>query len=175
MVEASRDAPGERRAHRSRSGGRTNEQLARHAAEAAVSRRALSVTILDLRGRATFTDFFVVCTATSDTHGEGVAEIVIEKMREVGERPWHSEGDRHAQWRLLDYVDVIVHIFASEAREFYALERLWSEAPATVIKDDRVGADPEWEEQADATPGLTGYTAMDDIDDDESDDDKHEE
>ena len=125
------------------------------------------MTILDLRGLTTYTDFFVLSTATSDTHAGGVAEVVSERLLELGIKPWHVEGDRGANWLLLDYVDVVVHVFLAEARQFYALERLWADAAVTVIEDDEVDADVEWEAEESERPSLTGYSAMDDIEDDE--------
>jgi len=97
------------------------------AAEAALSRKALDVRLLDLRGIASFTDYFVICSGTSDTHIEGIADAVREAMDEAGERLWHREGPRKSEWVLLDYVDVVVHVFTRSAREQYDLERLWSE------------------------------------------------
>ena len=136
--------------------------IARVAADAALSRRARDVTILDLREVAAFTDFFVLCTGTSDTHIAGIADIVLEKMEEIGQRPWHLEGERHADWVLLDYIDVVVHIFSREAREFYALERLWVDATAIVLSEDDVELDPTWQESDEEAPTWTTFTAMDD-------------
>ncbi len=134
------------------------QAMAQVAAEAALSRRARNVTLVDLRGLGAFTDFFVICTGTSDTHAAGITEIVYQRMREEGNRLLHREGTRKAAWTLLDYVDVVVHVFTAEGREFYALERLWGEAPVTVLEDDEAQVDPTWED-ADAEPRP--FTARD--------------
>ena len=85
----------------------------------------------------------------------GIAEIVHQRMREEGNRLLHREGERKAAWTLLDYVDVVIHIFTAEAREFYALERLWGEAPVTVLEDDEGQVDPTWEDTAEEPRPLT--------------------
>ena len=150
------------------------EALAHAAAEAAASRRARNVTILDLRGLAAFTDFFVICTATSDTHAAGIADIVEESIEESGTKPWHREGSRGDRWMLLDYIDVVVHVFLADAREFYGLERLWADASPTVLEDDEVQVDTDWEEDEADTLAITRYTAMDDLADEGETDEGHE-
>jgi ribosome-associated protein len=132
-----------------------SETMAKVAAEAALSRKAQDVTLIDLRGLGSFTDFFVICTGTSDTHASGIAEIVHHAMRGEGHRLLHREGSRQAAWTLLDYVDTVVHVFTREAREFYSLERLWGEAPTTVISDEDADLDPTWEDTADEPRPLT--------------------
>ncbi|MBT5534245.1 ribosome silencing factor [Candidatus Poribacteria bacterium] len=131
------------------------ETMARVASEAALSRRARNVTMVDLRGLGAFTDFFVICTGTSDTHAAGIAEIVYQRMREEGHRLLHREGSRRSAWTLLDYVDTVIHVFTREAREFYALERLWAEAPTTVLEDDEAPLDTEWDDVDDEPRPLT--------------------
>jgi ribosome-associated protein len=122
-----------------------SQQIAQLAAEAALSRRANDVVILDLRGIASFTDFFVICSGNSDTHLEGIFNAILEKLDENAVELWHREGGRHDNWLLLDYVDVVVHLFLREAREFYNLERLWADAP-TVELPEVVVDDEEYEE-----------------------------
>jgi len=141
-----------------------SETLADVIADAALSRRARDVTLLDLRGMATFTDYFVLCTATSDTHAEGIANVVRDQLEAAGVRLWHAEGVRGASWILLDYVAVVAHIFVGEARQFYDLERLWADAPSTVLEDDEL-ADITEDEDAGT---FTHYTAMDDLADDDN-------
>ena len=110
-------------------------KIAEIGADAALDRKANNVVILDLRGLSSVADFFVVCSGNSDTHVEGIANIIREKLDEHGAKLWHREGGRRASWILLDYVDVILHIFTEDAREFYGLERLWGDAPRTACKD----------------------------------------
>jgi len=108
----------------------TADQIALYTAQFALSKKADQVTILDLRELTSVTDFFVICTALSDTHMQSIAEGIRRGMRKkYKNHVWHVEGEKNAKWILLDYVDVVVHIFKDEEREFYALERLWGDAP----------------------------------------------
>ena len=84
---------------------------------------------LDVRDVNDATDFFVIATGTSDAHVRGIANAVIEALRQTGQRPHHVEGLTVGRWVLLDYVDFVIHVFHPESRAFYQLERLWSDAP----------------------------------------------
>ena len=84
---------------------------------------------LDVRDVNDATDFFVIATGTSDAHVRGIADAVIEALRQAGQRPHHVEGLTVGRWVLLDYVDFVIHVFHPESRAFYQLERLWSDAP----------------------------------------------
>ena len=90
---------------------------------------------MDLKGLNDSADFFVLCTGTSNMHVSSLAEAVRDKLREQGERPWHVEGLENQRWGLLDFVDIVVHIFRQDAREFYALERLWGDAECVHFED----------------------------------------
>jgi len=105
-----------------------SSKLARRAAELALSKKAQDVVILDLRGLSAVTDFFVICSGLSDTHVRAIADAVEEGLKREGSRKWHVEGYSHRRWVLLDYVDVVVHVFHHKTREFYLLERLWGDA-----------------------------------------------
>jgi ribosome-associated protein len=111
-------------------------QIAEIAADSALDRKALDIVILDLRGLSAFTDYFVICSGTSDTHVDGIAQNIEDKLREHNTKFWHREGTKKSTWVLLDYIDVIVHIFLNDAREFYSLERLWGDAPKTTVEDN---------------------------------------
>ena len=87
------------------------------------------VTAMDLRGRSSVTDFFVVCSGTSDRQMRSTADSMIEHAKKLGERPYGLSGYRNAQWILIDFVDVVVHIFTTEQHKFYDLELLWGDAP----------------------------------------------
>ena len=103
--------------------------IVRAAALAAQERRAGKTRILDLRSLDAFTNFFLICSGTSDRQIEGISEKIVEDLRERwGAKPWRREGERKCDWILLDYVDFVVHIFLDDVRQFYNLERLWSEA-----------------------------------------------
>ncbi|MFO7674947.1 MAG: ribosome silencing factor [bacterium] len=87
------------------------------------------IVAINLSGQTALADYFVIATAGSSVHARSLAEAVVAGMKERGERVKHVEGLEHGQWALLDYVDVIVHIFSGEARQFYGLERLWGDLP----------------------------------------------
>lgn len=114
---------------------------ARFAAGVALAELASEVVVLDLRGLAGFTDFFVIATADSERRRRTVAEAVERRVREeFGRKPTHLEGFPSAGWLLADYVDFVVHIFAGETRDLYQLERLWGDAERWV--PERPPADP---------------------------------
>ena len=103
--------------------------MVKAAASAAVSRRAQDGVILDLRELDGFTDFFAIFSGNSDIQVEGISQAVLEELETNWEqKPWHQEGERKADWILLDYVDFVIHVFLSERRAYYNLERLWAEA-----------------------------------------------
>jgi ribosome-associated protein len=99
--------------------------------------KAQDVVVLDLRGLCEATDYFVIASGTSDTHVRALAEHVIEAMRGAGRRPHHVEGLPAGRWVLLDFVDVVVHVFHPTLRQFYQLERLWADAPAVSSGSSR--------------------------------------
>jgi ribosome-associated protein len=130
------DRSTERQRRRER-GGSDPGELARGLAEAALERKAEGIVILDLAGLTSMTDHFVIATVTTDVHARAVAEAVVEWAKEtVGERPWHVEGDEGTRnWVLLDFVDVVVHLMQPETRAYYALEKLWGDAPRHPVED----------------------------------------
>lgn len=99
-------------------------------------KKARDIVILDLREMShAVCDYFIVCHGDSTTQVEALADAVETEVREqLGEKPWHREGMENAQWILVDYVDVVVHVFHREAREFYDLEGLWADAPAEQVE-----------------------------------------
>lgn len=132
------DARSDERDRRRERGEPVPADLARGLAEAARDKRAEGIVILDLRGLTSMADYFVVATVTADVHARAVAEGVREWAREnLGERPWHVEGDEGGRtWVLLDYVDVVVHLMQPDVRNYYALERLWGDAPREELGED---------------------------------------
>jgi len=112
--------------------------LAQRAAQLCVEFKANDVTLLDLKPVSDMTDYFLIASGTSDTHVRSMAEHVIEEMRKEGTRVQHVEGLAQGRWVLLDYVDFVVHLFHPTLRQFYQLERLWSDAE--VIAIDQQGA-----------------------------------
>ena len=99
------------------------------------SRKAEDILVLDLRGIAEFTDYFVLCTGQSDTHVRAIADAVRDGFKSAGTQPWHVEGYDIRKWVLLDFVDMVVHVFLPDARTFYGLERLWGDVPTEQIED----------------------------------------
>lgn len=104
--------------------------LAAQAIEAAIEKKAVDIVVLDMHAVSGVADYFVICTGESDLQVKAIFEAVEDRIRQVcHERPWHHEGTDHRQWVLMDYVDLVVHIFSPEKRAFYDLERLWGDAP----------------------------------------------
>ena len=98
-------------------------------AAAAEEARALEVSILEVGERLALCEYFVLCHSRSPLHGEAIVEKVEERMSEGGSHPRHREGGKQGEWIVLDYGDVVLHVFSERARQFYSLERLWSEVP----------------------------------------------
>ncbi len=110
-----------------------SELLARRAAELSLEKKGEDVKILDLRGLTTVTDYFVIITADSERKAKAVADHIVDELREEGERPIHIEGLDSPHWILIDYFDVVVHVFHPDERRFYDLESLWSDAVVTRV------------------------------------------
>ena len=103
--------------------------VAAAAARAAAAKQAERIVVLDVSKVIVITDFFVICTASSQRQLKSVIEAVEGELRTLGVRPVRREGEADAGWWLLDYVDVVVHVFGTEERDYYDLERLWRDAP----------------------------------------------
>jgi ribosome-associated protein len=103
------------------------------AVRAALGRKALELTVLDLEGISSFTDYFVICGGTSGRHTQAICDAVVEELKKEGSSPAHVEGYKQAEWILVDYLDFVVHIFLERAREFYGLERLWKKATSVAV------------------------------------------
>jgi len=104
---------------------------------AAEEKKAQDLVVLDLRKAAGFTDFFVICTGTNTRQIRAIADSVMEALAEDGVKPAHIEGYDRSEWILIDYFDFIVHIFATETRLFYGLERLWGNADRIEVAAGR--------------------------------------
>jgi ribosome-associated protein len=98
------------------------------AIRAAQGRKALDLSVLNLQGISSFTDYFVICAGTSTRHTQAICDAIVEDLKTKGASPAHVEGYTQAEWILVDYLDFVVHIFLERAREFYDLERLWKKA-----------------------------------------------
>lgn len=122
----------ERAARRERENQAANERLARQVrrgVEALEAKKAEKLVVLDLSGITAMSDFFVLASATNERQAQALSDAVEEALRSEGRRPLSIEGYTSGAWILLDYGDVIFHVFQEEARRFYALERLWGDAP----------------------------------------------
>lgn len=111
--------------------------LSRLVAQGMQEKKGEDILILDLQHvKQAVADFFVICSGNSNTQVDALMDAVEEAVyKYVQENPWHKEGNENKEWILLDYVDVVAHIFRKDRREFYALEELWSDAVVTKIED----------------------------------------
>jgi ribosome-associated protein len=112
-----------------------SKKLALKIAEFALTKKAEDIKVLDLRKLTTIADFFVICTAHSEPQVKAVADAVLVGTKKAGEKVWHKEGTAMKSWVLLDFVDVVVHIFLRDTRKFYSLEKLWGDADVIEVKD----------------------------------------
>lgn len=94
--------------------------------------KGTDLLVLDLRKLASFTDYLVICTGSSDRHVQALVDGIREKLRAAGVTPLHTEGYEQAAWVLVDFVDFLVNVFTPERRSFYQLERVWRDAPVLV-------------------------------------------
>ncbi|MFN8347227.1 MAG: ribosome silencing factor [Spirosomataceae bacterium] len=101
-------------------------------------KKAMDVVVMDLREiKNAITDFFVICTGNSDTQIDAIADSVeAEVYKIIAEHPWQREGREAKEWILIDYVDVVVHVFKKERREYYGLEQLWGDAKVTHVEEE---------------------------------------
>ncbi len=114
------------------------EKLSKAVVKGMHERKATDIVVMDLRKvKNAVADFFIICSGNSDKQIDAIADSVDEEVfKTYLENPWHSEGKENKEWMLLDYIDVVVHIFRKDRREFYALERLWGDAETTLIKNE---------------------------------------
>jgi ribosome-associated protein len=112
----------------------TPEDIALAIAEYASDRKAIDIVQLDLREIISYTDYFVICTGRSDRQAKAIHDGIHMGMKsDHGLLPRRVEGLSQASWILMDYLDVVVHVFTPETREYYRLEQLWGEAPALAV------------------------------------------
>ncbi|MFZ1572174.1 MAG: ribosome silencing factor [Candidatus Kapaibacterium sp.] len=113
-----------------------SELMARTAAEFILEKKANDILVLDVRKLTDMTDYFVICSTDSDTQLKAVAGNVLDHFAELGEKPFKTEGWSSGQWIILDFYNIVIHIFYKEAREFYKLEKLWADAVIEVVNDE---------------------------------------
>ena len=121
-----------------RTGPTPGRDLARLAIDAALDKKAVGVTVMDLRGISGEVDYFVIASGESDLQIRAIVDSVVDRLRtDAGERPMHREGQPGSSgWIVLDYFDLVVHVFTPELRARYDLERLWGDAPTNTVSDE---------------------------------------
>jgi ribosome-associated protein len=107
---------------------------ARLGARAALGKKADRLLVLDLQAISGIADFFIICSGASTTQVRAIADAVEASLKDEGLRAFHREGTPESGWLLLDYSDVVVHVFLPDTRDFYALERLWGDAPELPVE-----------------------------------------
>jgi ribosome-associated protein len=118
--------------------GVSSEKLSEVIVKGMQEKKATDIVVLDLRKvKNAVADFFVICSGNSDKQLDAIADSVdLEVYKALKENPWHTEGKNNKEWMLLDYIDVVAHVFKKERRDFYSLERLWGDADITEIVDN---------------------------------------
>jgi len=114
-----------------------NREKAFLCARAALDHKAVDLVILEVKNLSSFTDYFVICSGNSDRQVQAIAAHIEEKLGKGEIHPLSIEGKREGRWILLDYGDVVIHVFYQPVREFYDLERLWSDAPRIELPQTR--------------------------------------
>jgi len=105
---------------------------------ACLEKKAKDLVVLNVKQLSAFADYFIICSGTSDRQLRAIATAVQENLKIAGITPLGVEGEAAGQWILMDYDDVIIHIFLETVRSFYDLERLWSEAPRMAVPDETI-------------------------------------
>ena len=117
----------------------TGSTLALQAATAASAKKAERIVILDVSKQLVITDHFVICSGATDRQVRTIADEVEKQLQEKHQvKPYRREGQREGTWVLLDYVDFVVHVFRKEERDYYELERLWSDAPKIPFEEESI-------------------------------------
>ena len=111
----------------------SEKEMTAIAVKALDDKQGKDIKVLHTAAQTTLADYFIICNGTSNTQVRALAEAVEEALSKAGEEPHHIEGHRGGQWTLLDYSAVVIHVFTEEGREFYDLERLWSDAQPVDI------------------------------------------
>jgi ribosome-associated protein len=112
-----------------------SKTLAYKIADLALDKKAKQIIVMDLNGMTGIADFFVLMSGDSDTQIKAIADHIVRELKGQKIRVYHKEGYNSLRWVLLDYVDVVVHVFKPQTREFYGLERLWGDAKIDFVMD----------------------------------------
>ncbi|MEX1062255.1 MAG: ribosome silencing factor [Balneolaceae bacterium] len=133
MVSSTEAAPGQFKKTDSQNAA-DSKALISCSANALLEKKAKDIVLLDVRGLTTLTDYFLICHGTSETHIKALANHVLDQVREkLGEKAWKQEGLDTRRWVILDYVNIVLHIFNEDKRSYYGIERMWNDAEKTVI------------------------------------------
>lgn len=116
--------------------GFSSKELALAAAEAAAEKKARDIVILDMEKLSPITDYFVIASGTNKIQIQAIAEEIEDNLQDLGIQPLRKEGYREGSWILLDYANIVVHVFLEEERKYYDLERLWRDAPRLVYGEN---------------------------------------
>ncbi|GAK60674.1 iojap-like protein [Candidatus Vecturithrix granuli] len=106
-------------------------------ARVALDKKAQDVLLLEISALVSYADYFLICSGRSSVQVKAIAEAIERNLRERGIRPLHVEGATEGRWILMDYDELIVHVFLEETRQFYNLERLWNDAPRIAFEDGK--------------------------------------
>ncbi|HKZ36656.1 MAG TPA: ribosome silencing factor [Chryseolinea sp.] len=119
--------------------GANSETLSGVIVKGMQEKKASDIVVMDLRKiKNAVADFFIICSGNSDKQLDAISDSIdAEVYKKLQENPWHTEGKNNKEWMLLDYIDVVAHVFRKDRREFYALERLWGDADITEIESDK--------------------------------------
>ena len=107
--------------------------IAKKISQLMLDKKATSIDIIDVRKITTLTDFFVICTSDSEPQSKAIHNHIKNELIDINLKPWHTEGIGNLKWVLLDYIDIVVHVFSKETREYYEFERLWADAKITRV------------------------------------------
>lgn len=116
----------------------STEKLTKAIVSGMQEKKATDIVVMDLRNtRNSVADFFVLCSGNSDKQLSAIADSIEEEVdKKIGESPWHREGKQNKEWMLLDYIDVVAHVFKKEKRNHFALEKLWGDADITEVQEN---------------------------------------
>lgn len=119
--------------------GASSEILSDVIVKGMLEKKAADIVVMDLRKvKNSIADFFVICSGNSDKQIDAIADSIDDEVfKTLKENVWHSEGKNNKEWMLLDYIDVVAHVFRKDRREFYSLERLWGDADIREIKESQ--------------------------------------
>jgi ribosome-associated protein len=123
-------------------GGLSAEEKTALISQIAADKKAMDVVVLDMADASSITDYFLICSGGSERQVQAIADAIDEQLKQSGITALGAEGYREGRWILLDYGDVIVHVFSQETRDFYDLERLWANAPKIDLSREIAGVAP---------------------------------